>query len=105
MLFPPRAIKALRGLRGERWQRLVDHLLALPEGDPDVLAFTLLMIRLNGCLTCHAHNYRALRGCTLCARHAVSRFKGSDDDLVAQWTVARNEIVHWQETGIVPRVE
>lgn len=105
VLFPPRVIKALQPLRGPRWQQLVKHVLALPEGHPDVLAFGLMMIRRTGCLTCHAHSYRAMRGCTICARQAVIRFKGTDDDLLAAWEVARGEIARWQQTGIPPQVE
>lgn len=105
VLFPPRAIKPLQSLRGERWQQLVTHVLAQPEDAPDMLAFSLLMIRLDGCLTCHSHSYRAMRGCTLCAQQAVSRFKGTDDDLIARWEIARVEIVRWLETGIPPHVD
>lgn len=105
ILFPARVVVALRGLRGEKWRALVDHVLARPEHDPDVLAFSLLMIRLDGCLTCHADSYRAMRGCTICARQSVSRFKGTDEDLIAQWEAARGEIVRWMQTGEAPVVD
>jgi hypothetical protein len=70
-----------------------------------MLAFGLLMIRIDGCLSCHADSYRAMRGCTVCAQQSISRFKGSDEDLVRLWEVARLEIVHWQQTGEPPLVE
>jgi hypothetical protein len=56
-------------------------------------------------LTCHADSYRAMRGCTMCARQTVSRFKGTDEDLIAQWEAARVEIVRWIQTGEVPVVD
>jgi hypothetical protein len=102
VLFPARAVQALASLRGPKWQALVAHVSRLQENDPDVLAFSLLMIRLDGCLTCHADSFRAMRGCTACARQSVSRFKGSDEDLIAQWELARDEIVRWLKTGEAP---
>ncbi len=105
VLFPARVIISLRHLRGEKWQQLVEHILTQPEGSPDVLAFSLMMIRLDGCLTCHADSYRALHGCTLCAYQTVNRFRGTDDDLLQLWEVAHAEILTWYMTGIPPLVE
>jgi hypothetical protein len=105
VLFPTRVIGSLRRLRGEKWQQLVEHVLVQPEGSPDVLAFSLMMIRLDGCLPCHADSYRAQHGCTLCACQTVKRFRGADDDLLQLWEVARVEILSWYTTGIPPLVE
>ena len=96
VLFPARVIPTLGKLRGGKWNELVEYISNLPENDPDTLAFVLMMIRLDGCLTCHADSYRAMRGCTLCAQQAVNRFKGSDEELMAQWHAARTEIKTWQ---------
>ena len=104
VLFPARVVSTLRHLRGEKWRQLVEHVMARPENDPDLLAFGLVMIRIDGCLSCHADSYRAMRGCTLCAQQSISRYKGSDDDLIRLWEVAREEIVHWQATGEPPLV-
>ncbi len=104
VLFPPRVIQALRALRGPLWQQLVEQILACPENHPDMLAFNLLMIRIDGCMTCHSDSFRAMRGCTMCARQAISRYKGSDEDLLMQWESARTEILHWLDTGIPPQV-
>jgi hypothetical protein len=95
VLFPVRVIVALRDLRGPKWQQLVEHIMARPEHDPDVLAFVLMMIRLDGCLN----------GCTLCARHSVNRFKGTDDDLIRQWEIARDDVLRWLATGQPPALE
>ena len=105
MLFPPRVVAALRSLRGPEWRTLVDHIARMPQNHPDVLSFMLMMVRLDGCLTCHADSYRAMRGCTLCAQQAVARFKGADRDLIAGWEVARQDILKWLECGITPGME
>lgn len=105
VLFPARVVVTLRHLRGEKWRHLVEQVMVRPENDPDMLAFGLVMIRIDGCLSCHSDSYRAMRGCTLCAQQSISRFKGSDDDLIRLWETARTEIVHWQQTGEPPFVE
>ncbi len=93
MLFPVRVIPSLGNLRGDGWQHLVAHVRAQPETAPDVLAFGLMMIRLNACLSCTADSYRAMQGCTHCALHTVRRFKGADHDLVMRWQDARREVL------------
>ncbi len=95
MLFPPQAIPKLRDWRGEEWRRLVDRVAALPEMHPDKLAFMLMMTRLDGCLKCDADSYRALRGCDLCARQTIRRFKGTDQDLLKQFELAQREVVEY----------
>jgi len=103
MLFPARVIPSLRDLRGKQWCIFVDSVSTRPEHDPDVLAFGLMMIRLNGCMTCTADSYRALRGCTQCAQHVVSRFKGTDDELIERWQEARCEIAAYLASGLAPQ--
>lgn len=43
ILFPHRSISALKGLRGDLWQVLVDRVAVLPETHEDSLAFSLMM--------------------------------------------------------------
>jgi hypothetical protein len=105
ILFPARVIPSLRNLRGQVWQQLIDRVLSQPPESSEQQAFMLMMIRLDGCLTCHADSYRAMRGCTLCAQQTITRFKGSDQDLVAEFEQARIDIEHWQESGEVPLSE
>jgi hypothetical protein len=105
MLFPARVIPLLRNLRGPDWQQLVDHVLCQPPGSLEEQAFSLMMIRLDGCLTCHADSYRAMRGCTLCAQQTITRFKGSDSDLTAAYEQAKADVLHWRETGEIPLSE
>lgn len=105
MLFPARVIALLRNLRGQEWQQLVDHVVCQMIGSIEEQAFCLMMIRLDGCLTCHADSYRAMRGCTLCAQQTITRFKGSDHDLILAYEQARADILRWQETGEIPLSE
>lgn len=93
ILFPHRAIPALRHLRGVVWQQLVTQICENPdETHPDVLAFLLFMIHHNGCLQCHPHSFRAMRGCTLCAQQSIERHKGTDESLIQAWQLARDEL-------------
>jgi hypothetical protein len=97
MLFPMRVVPALNDLRGVAWKRLVERIVSLEEDEPDALAFGLMMIRLSGCLTCQADSFRALRGCTPCARQAVMRYRGTDKVLVRQYELARKEVAAYLE--------
>ncbi|MGD0575585.1 MAG: hypothetical protein ABSB61_09530 [Anaerolineales bacterium] len=97
MLFPLRVSHSLRDLRGISWRHLVDRVSRLEEDDPDALAFALMMIRLDGCMTCQADSYRAMRGCTACARQAVLRFRGSDPELVKLYDRAHKDILVFLE--------
>ena len=92
MLFPLRAVPALADLRGAPWKRLVDKIAALPEDEPEALAFGLMIVRLSGCLTCQADSFRALRGCTACARQAAMRYRGSDQDILKLYEKAQKDI-------------
>jgi len=92
LLFPPRLIPSLRDLRGPEWAALVERVTRLPETEPDSLAFSLMMIRLNGCVKCHEGSFKYMRGCQLCATQTVMQFKGSDEDLVVLYQKARRDI-------------
>jgi hypothetical protein len=92
MLFPMRVVPSLGDLRGISWKRLVKRITGLREDDPDALAFGLMMIRLSGCLNCQADSFRALRGCTACARQAILRFRGNDQELLRAYEKARKEM-------------
>src|SRR5512147_1936267 len=87
-----RVAAGLRDLRGRRWRRLVERATAAPDAALDQLAFSLMMIRLAGCVTCHPDSYRALRGCTACATQVVRRFRGEDDELVAHFQRAKTDV-------------
>lgn len=92
IIFPMRVASQLRSARGRTWQRLVDQVLASQEGSEERLGFSLLFVRLSGCLTCHADSYRAMRGCTLCAKQTVRRFRGDDSELIALYECALEDV-------------
>lgn len=92
LLFPPRLILSLRDLRGPEWAALVQSVAKLPETDPDSLAFSLMMIRLDGCVKCHEGSFKYMRGCQLCATQTVMQFKGTDADLTSLFQKARRDI-------------
>jgi hypothetical protein len=95
ILFPLRVIPSLRNLRGEKWKDLIDR-LSLPDVDESELAaFSLMMVRLGGCTACNADSFRAMRGCTHCARLSVRRYKGSDDDLLELFNNAREDLADY----------
>lgn len=97
LLFPPETIPHLQHIRGEAWKTLVDHVLHLPEDHPETLALSLLMIRLAGCLSCETDSYRAMRGCTPCARQTLRRFKGADGELLRRYREALGEVRQYLE--------
>jgi hypothetical protein len=92
LLFPSGVIPKLRDLRGNLWQRLVDRVTPMKPMNPDRLAFILLMVRLCNCIPCQADSFRAMRGCKQCACQAVNRFRGDDQELMAMYEQARDEV-------------
>ena len=100
ILFPSRVTPSLSDLRGKAWRELVDRASRAGEGSLEDLAFSLMMIRLDGCLTCRADSYRAMRGCTTCARQAINRFKGTDEQLLERYELARRDVEYFQVSGV-----
>jgi len=92
LIFPPRVIPALLTIRGEAWQSLVSQVLNADDGTLDRLAFILIMVRLNSCASCSSDSFRAMQGCTACARQTLKRFRGSDKELIALYRSAKPEI-------------
>ncbi len=99
ILFPARVIPQLGRLRGETWHELVERVAHLQEGHPDSLALSLLMIRLDGCLTCQCDSYKAMRGCTYCALTTLTRYKGKDAELLSLYERAREDVSSFLASG------
>lgn len=99
LLFTPKLIPHLRDLRGDEWAKLIDRLAVLPETHPDALAFSMMMIDLNNCLNCEMDNYRAQRGCVLCARQTIINFKGTDQKLLNKYEQARQTMTEQWDDG------
>jgi hypothetical protein len=100
LLFPPRLIPDLKNLRGEEWRKLVEHVASSSETDPETMAFCLMMIRLNACLGCVSGSYRFMRGCELCAQQTISRFQGTDEELIELYYKAKEDLEHYTENNI-----
>lgn len=92
LMFPPQAIPALRGMRGPVFQGLVERVSMCSQFHEDTLAFMFMMMRLNGCVPCETDSFRAMRGCVPCAVQSLRRFKGTDEDLLAQFEQALREV-------------
>ncbi len=105
LLFPSRLIGTLRDLRSETWQALVDEVQRQPVTSPKHLGFVLMMTQLTRCGTCSIDSQRAIRGCLPCARKAVERFKGSDEELLAMYRQACEEVERFLENHRPLRVK
>ena len=92
ILFPCKAIPAVMNLRGEEWQRLVRHVLTLPDTHEDKIAFCLMMVRLCECMKCDLGSYKASMGCSACARRAVNSAKLTDTGLLKRYEKARIQV-------------
>ena len=97
ILFPMRVAPTLGDLRDGKWRSLVTKVMKEERASTNQLAFSLLLIRLNGCLTCHTGSYRAIRGCTICASQVIKRFKGNDDDLLYHFEQAKDDVCRFMK--------
>jgi DNA-binding ferritin-like protein (Dps family) len=95
LLFPAYVIPKLKDLRGLEWRKLVERVAKLPEDHPESLAFSLMMMRLDGCINCETDSFKAMRGCALCAMQNIRRFKGRDSDLLRLYQQARQEVAEY----------
>lgn len=92
LLFPSYAIPHLKDLRGPTWRKMVERVIDLEEDHLEALAFSLMMMRLDGCITCETDSYKAMRGCVACALQNIRRFKGTDRELLQRYNVALKEV-------------
>lgn len=92
LLFPSRVIPELRDLRNKPWRDLVIKVEDTDPSELDHLAFVLMMVKVNGCTSCNADSFRAMRGCTQCTFQNVRRFKDSDGELVKMFKQARKKM-------------
>ncbi len=92
ILFPHKSVASLASVRNGKWRELVRRVSNLPEDHPDSLAFSLMMIRQCGCLDCNPDRYKALMGCSACAKRTVGSYKGADEGLVRVFQKARAEV-------------
>jgi hypothetical protein len=92
ILFPSRLIPSLKNLRGNEWSQLVEMVEKTDENDPAHLAFVLMMVKLGGCASCNADSFKAMKGCTQCAKITIKRYRGNDAEILRQYKDAKDEI-------------
>ena len=92
LLFPHECVADLEDIGDGEWQRLVSRIASLPETHEDSLAFSLMMIRLCGCLRCNPGSYRASLGCSTCAHRAIGMLQQSDISLVELFHQAQEDV-------------
>jgi hypothetical protein len=97
LLFPLRVVPALSDLRGSECQSLLTR-VSLPNASlADQMGFVLMMVRMDGCVGCNADSFRAMKGCTQCARQNLKRYRGSDKELVELYEQTRKEVEQYLE--------
>ena len=92
LIFPNRVIPELADLRGAGWKKLVEKVGEQEAESDDQLAFVLMMAQLDGCMTCNADSFRAMKGCTQCAQDAVRRYRGTDKELLTMFKTAQKDV-------------
>ncbi len=103
-LFAHWAVPKLKDLRGPKWQALVQRVSKLPEDHPDSLAFALMMIRIDGCVTCTAQRYRERGGCASCAEFVLTTLvKESETSLLSRFRAAQKEIASSLSAGLAEK--
>lgn len=93
LLFPPRLIPLLAPLRGKEWQQFIEQINGKAIGEIDRKAFVLFMARLTCCMSCHSDTWRAHQGCEQCAKQAIRRFRGTDEELIALYQASLDELL------------
>lgn len=93
LLFAHWAVRALKDARGPKWKKFVQNIAAMPETEMDALAFHLIMIRLNSCMTCDLLRYTERGGCARCAATNLGFSKESEASLLARYRSARKQIL------------
>ena len=105
LLFPHESVPALVDVGNGQWEDLVTRVADLPETHEDSLAFSLMMIRLCGCLRCNPGSYKASLGCPACGRRIIGMNRETDDDLIAYFQKAKDDLVTYLRTGRVVEEE
>jgi hypothetical protein len=103
ILFPHKSVGALTSLRDVKWRELAKHVATLPEDHPESLAFCLMMIRQCSCLDCNPDRYKALMGCSACAKRTVAGYKGADENLLRAFKQARAEILRYLDGEVLEK--
>ena len=95
LLFPPRALPALRDLRCIAWKELVSSVIIAGSSSLEQITFILMMARMNNCATCNFASYRAINGCTACTKQSLKRFREDDSALIKLFHATRLEVEYY----------
>lgn len=95
MMFPAEFILQLADLRGSRWSEFVSEIEQSGHCSIEKIAFVYMIVRLSGCSTCTMDAFRAMKGCILCARHTIKRYKGSDEELIELFEHAKLDVLNF----------
>ena len=101
VLFPSRVIPQLRSMHGEEWRGLIDRVRSDEATPAERHAFVLMLVRMCGCVGCNADSFRAMRGCTQCARQTVRRIRGGDREIMEQYRQMQKEVVAYMQKNHV----
>lgn len=96
LIFPLRVTAAIRDLHGAAWRKAIDRATKAGPDSPEAVTFVLAMARIDGCHTCNADSFRAMKGCTLCAQDAVRRYRGGERGLLKQVEKAEKDLADWE---------
>jgi hypothetical protein len=80
-LYPFRVTAQLKKLRSQIWEEMIESIICTGTNEAHQIGFSMMMVKLGGCVTCSADSFRAMRGCTHCASQTVRRFRGTDEEL------------------------
>ncbi len=97
-IFPASLASQLSDIREEKWKQLIQTITGNGVSDVDQISLIYLIARISGCSTCNSDAFRAMKGCLVCAKNAIKRFRGTDAELVAQFEQARNEVTEYLST-------
>lgn len=92
LIYPLRVTPAIRDLHGPAWRKAAEKAVKAKPDSLDAAVFVLAMARVNGCHTCNADSFRAMKGCTLCAQDNVRRYRGGEKALLKQIEKAEKEL-------------
>ena len=92
LLFPLRVLPMLRSFRGDEWRQIIDKVINGNANIIEEVAISMVMIEVAGCLTCNSDSFRAIKGCTKCAKHALSKSKRSDQELLEIYETAKESV-------------
>ncbi len=95
LIFPLRVAPSLRDVHGAAWRKVVDKAAKANPESSEAVSFVLAMARVDGCNSCNADSFRAMKGCTLCAQDAVRRYRGGERALLKQVVKASKDFEAW----------